>query len=208
MINWQVSVDSGMLRRMKSVGIDVSYVVERCQSTVVPNIDRLIRLCRRTGVQVVFTRVGCSRADFSDAMPHFREQFREADARDGQWACEVIEALRPEPGELSLIKTGSSAFVTSSLGTHLRNAGIEHVIYTGAVTNGCVLLTLASGFDLGYYGYMISDATATFSERVQTGTEEMVSAFMAPVLTTAEISEQIARSALEHAAGELDLSAG
>jgi nicotinamidase-related amidase len=71
-----------------------------------------------------------------------------------------------------------------------------------------VLLTLASGFDLGYYGYMISDATATFSERVQTGTEEMVSAFMAPVLTTAEISEQIARSALEHAAGELDLSAG
>ena len=65
--------------------------------------------------------------------------------------------------------------------------GIEQVIYTGVVTNGCVFLTVAAGFDLGYHGWFVSDSTATFSERLQDLTEELISSYMARVVTTDEM---------------------
>ena len=52
--------------------------------------------------------------------------------------------------------------------------GIEQVIYTGVVTNGCASHR-GRGFDLGYHGWFISDSTATFSERLQSLTEELIS---------------------------------
>ena len=116
---------------------------------------------------------------------------REVGATDGSWACEVIEPLRPEPGDISLIKTGSGGFGTSNLDSHLRNMGIRNVLYTGVITNGCVLLTLAAGFDLGYNGYLVADATATFSQRWQDLTEELVGVYMAKVVTTTQIIDEL-----------------
>lgn len=63
--------------------------------------------------------------------------------------------------DLSLLKTGSSGFGTSDLHSRLAEIGIEHVLRTGAATNGCVLTTFVDAIDLGYHGYLVSDATAT-----------------------------------------------
>lgn len=49
------------------------------------------------------------------------------------------------------------------------------------------MLSVGQGFDLGYRGYMVSDATAAFSERLQQATEEIVSGYMARVVTTDEM---------------------
>ena len=48
-------------------------------------------------------------------------------------------------------------------------------------------LTVAAGFDLGYHGRSVSDSTATFSERLQDLTEELISSYMAQVVTTDEM---------------------
>jgi len=53
------------------------------------------------------------------------------------------------------------------------------------------LLTLAAGFDLGYRGYLVSDTTATLSQRWQDLTEELVGVYMAKVVTTAQIIEEL-----------------
>jgi biuret amidohydrolase len=90
---------------------------------------------------------------------------RETRAVDGSWACEVIDALRLQPGDITLIKTGSGCFLTSNLDNHQRNMRISHVLYTGVITNGCVLLTLAAGFDLGYHGYLVGDALRPFRNK-------------------------------------------
>ncbi len=191
MVNWQVTRGAGMLGPMEKDGVPVDYIVERVNQTVVPNLQRLFAVCRKRGARIVYLRVGCYQPDYSDSIGPFRNMMRETGARDGSWACEVIDALRPEPGDVSLLKTGSGGFVTSNLDNHLRNMGIRHVLYTGVITNGCVLLTLAAGFDLGYHGYLIADGTATFSQRWQDLTEEIVGVYMAKVVTTDQIIDQL-----------------
>ena len=158
---------------------------------MVPNLQHLFAVCRETRAKIVHLRVGCFQTDFSDSLPAMREIMREAGAIEGSWACEVIDPLRPEPGDVSLLKTGSGGFGTSNLDIHLRNMGIKNVLYTGVITNGCVLLTLAAGFDLGYRGYLVSDTTATLSQRWQDLTEELVGVYMAKVVTTAQIIEEL-----------------
>ena len=191
MINWQVTRGKGMLGPMEKEGIPVDYIVERVNKTVVPNLQHLFAVCRETGAKIVYLRAGCFQPDFSDSIGPFREIMRETGAVEGSWACEVIDPLRPEPGDVSLLKTGSGGFGTSNLDIHLRNMGIKNVLYTGVITNGCVLLSLATGFDLGYHGYLVSDTTATFSQRWQDLTEEIVSVYMAKVVTTAQIVDEL-----------------
>ena len=135
----------------------------------------------------------------SDALPAFRPVFRAAGARADSLSCAVIDELRPQDGDISLVKTGSGGFTTSGLDGHLRNLGIEHVLYTGVITNGCVLLTLAAGFDLGYYGYLVSDSTATYSEGLQQSAESLVSGWLAELVTTDSVIETL-RTAARRAA--------
>jgi biuret amidohydrolase len=191
MVNWQVTRADGMLGLMEKDGVTVDYIVDRVNETVVPNLQHLFAVCRENGAKIVYLRVGCFQPDFSDSIGPFRKMMREVGATERSWACEVIQSLRPQPGEVSLLKTGSGGFGTSNLDIHLRNMGIRNVLYTGVITNGCVLLTLAAGFDLGYHGYLVSDATATFSQRWQDLTEEIVGVYMAKVVTTAEIIDEL-----------------
>jgi nicotinamidase-related amidase len=194
MVNWQVprtpSVDGD---------VDFTYFVRKLADETIPNLRRLIAACRSAGARIVYLRVGCYADDYSDALPAFRQVFRAAGARAGSLSCAVIDELRPQDGDLSLVKTGSGGFTTSGLDGHLRNLGIEHVLYTGVITNGCVLLTLAAGFDLGYYGYLVSDSTATYSEGLQESAESLVSGWPAELVTTDSIIETL-RTAARRAA--------
>ncbi len=187
MVNWQVTRGAGMERD----DVAVDYAVDRVSGVLVPNLQRLPSVCRGMGVKVVYLRVGCCQADFSDSIAPFRKVMSATGALDGSWACDVIDALRTEPGDISRLKTGSGGFLTSNLDRHLRNMGIRHVLYTGVITNGCVLLTLAAGFDLGYHGYLVADATATFSQRWQEAAEELVGVYLARIVTTQEIIDQL-----------------
>jgi ureidoacrylate peracid hydrolase len=187
MLNWQVTRGTGMLGGLEKNGVDIEYLAGRVERTVVPNLQRLIAGVRSSGGRVVYLRVGAHAADYSDGQPHLQRSFRNAGARDGQWACEVIESLRPLDGDLSMIKTGSSGFLTSNLHNCLRNMGIDHLLFTGVVTNGCVLSTLMGGWELGYYCHLLTDATASFSQRLQDYVEEMVSGYLGAVSTTDEV---------------------
>jgi nicotinamidase-related amidase len=108
------------------------------------------------------------------------------------WGAEVIDDLDVVPDDVSLIKTGSLGFPTSGLDSHLRNMHIEHVIYTGVITNGCVFLTAAGGMDRGYAGYLASDATATVTAAtLQRTTERLVDGFIATVASTDVLIDEL-----------------
>ena len=69
--------------------------------------------------------------------------------------------------------------------------GIEQIIYSCVVVNGSVLATLAARFDLGYHGWLVNDATATFSHQLQVNTEEIIRGNMATIISTDEIIKMI-----------------
>jgi biuret amidohydrolase len=187
MVNWNVP------RTPNSSGLAPAYYVERLAKMVIPNHQRLLNACREAGVTVVFLRVGCSRPDYGDGLAVMRGAFKSNQARDGMPACDVIAELFQE-GDLSLLKTGSGGFNSSALDIHLRNMGIVHVLYTGVITNACVLLTVAAGFDLGYSGHLVSDATATFSQELQDQAENLIGQFMAQIATTDEMVKLLSAS--------------
>jgi len=191
MVNHQCTPGAGMLAAWEASGVDISHIVDRVQSCVIPANERLLAAARALGAKVVFLRVGAFDVDYADLAPGFRG-IAAWEPRADLWGTRVIDALDVVPGDISLIKTGSGGFTTSALDSHLRNMRIEDVIYTGVITNGCVLLTAASGFDLGYRGYLASDATATVSERVQRTTERLVDGFIATVARTDDLIAALA----------------
>ena len=192
MVNHQLTPGRWFLADTESRGLDTAYLVNRVQVGVVPALQRLLPAARAVGARVVYLRIGSLAADHADGSPATRGFFPAWQAHEGSDACAVVDALRPEHGDLSILKTGSGGFTTSALDLHLRNMGVENVVYTGVVTNACVLATLAAGFDLGYRGYLVSDATATFTQRLQDMTEELVGFAMAEVVSTDEVVDRFA----------------
>jgi ureidoacrylate peracid hydrolase len=187
MVNHQCTAGRGMLGDWAAHGVaDPSYFLDRLATTVLPAHAVLLATVRRHGGKVIFLRVGAYDAEFADLTPGFKG-IAAWEPRADSWATEVLADIELRQGDISLIKTGSGGFYTSGLDSHLRNMKIDTVIYTGVITNGCVFLTAAGGFDRGYRGLVAADATATLSARLQTTTELLIDGFIANVVQTQDI---------------------
>lgn len=190
MINHQCVPGQGMLAAWEASGVDTSYIVERVRDVTIPATQRLVTGARVAGTKIVFLRVGAYDASYADLTPAFRG-IAPWEPRADLWGSQVIDEIDVCPGDISLIKTGSGGFYTSALDSHLRNMGIENVLYAGVITNGCVLLTAAGGMDRGYRGYLVADATATVTESLQLTTEHLIDGFIATVVDSHTVVEAL-----------------
>lgn len=77
----------------------------------------------------------------------------------------------------------------------LRNLGVRTVLYAGVVTNACVLLTVAAGYDLGYRQYLLADCTAALSDEDQHYAERFMDNYMAQAVTAAEAVQALRAAA-------------
>ena len=186
MINRCLVRGVGMMKGMEADGVHIDDFLDRTYGTVVPNLRRLLDTSRAAGLRVVFVNGGCYAPDFSDCVPQMRTNYREWNALVGTWDMAVISEIEMAPSDMTVIKAASGGFA-SELDVRLRNMGVEQVIYVGVVTTGCVFLTVTAGFDLGYHGWLVADCTATFSDRLQDMAEELISSFMAKVVTADEM---------------------
>ena len=77
----------------------------------------------------------------------------------GGWDYDLVDALKPQPGDIRVHKTRYSAFFNSQLDSVLRARGIRNIVFVGIASNVCVESTLRDGFHLEYFGVMLEDAT-------------------------------------------------
>ena len=77
----------------------------------------------------------------------------------GGWDYQLVDQLKPQPGDIVLPKPRYSGFFNTALDSILRSRGIRHLIFTGIATNVCVESTLRDGFFLEYFGIVLEDAT-------------------------------------------------
>jgi len=77
----------------------------------------------------------------------------------GGWDYALVDALKPEPGDVVIEKPRYSAFYNTQLDSILRGRGIRTLVFTGIATNVCVESTLRDGFFLEYFGIVLEDAT-------------------------------------------------
>lgn len=183
MINWQAHRDGTSIAALRAGGADAQadYMLTRCENLVMPRLRTVLAAARQTGVRVVHVRLASRSADYGDVVPAFQPYMRGAKAADGDWATEPLDGLWAE-GDVSVVKRGSGAF-SSDLDAVLRERGIRTLVYAGVLTSACVLVSVASGFDLGYRQYVISECTAALSDEEQSAAERLISTYLAQIVS-------------------------
>jgi ureidoacrylate peracid hydrolase len=136
-------------------------------------IAKVLDAARAAGVQVIYLQNGWD-PDYSEAggpgSPNWHKSnalktMRSRPELHGQllarggWDYELVDAVKPQPGDISLHKPRYSAFFNSQLDSVLRARGIRNIVFVGIASNVCVESTLRDGFHLEYFGVMLEDAT-------------------------------------------------
>lgn len=70
--------------------------------------------------------------------------------REGTDGWKLHPALRPLPDDFSVQKKHGNAFQGTTLQSIMESKGLENLVITGMVTQGCVRATSLGGLDLGY----------------------------------------------------------
>ncbi|GAB5375582.1 MAG: cysteine hydrolase [Acuticoccus sp.] len=80
----------------------------------------------------------------------------------GEHGHDIVDELKPLPGEIVLDKPGKGAFHQTDLGQILINRGIDTLIVCGVTTEICVHTTIREANDRGYHCVALADACASY----------------------------------------------
>jgi ureidoacrylate peracid hydrolase len=149
-------------------GFDISGAAK-----VIENTKQVLEVARAAGVQVIYFQNGWD-CEYVEAGGPGSPNFHKSNALKtmrknpalmgkllarGGWDYELVDELKPKPGDIQLHKTRYSGFFNSQLDSVLRARGIRHLVFVGIATNVCVESTLRDGFFLEYFGVVLEDAT-------------------------------------------------
>ncbi|MEO1352715.1 MAG: cysteine hydrolase family protein [Cyanobacteria bacterium J06635_15] len=82
--------------------------------------------------------------------------------RADQPGCEFKSEVKPLSHEPIFQKTVNSAFIGTSLESHLRDNTIDSLVVVGLTTDHCVSTSTRMAANLGFRVFLVSDGTATF----------------------------------------------
>lgn len=129
--------------------------VPDAQATV-PNIRRLLEKARAAGVKVVYTQDWHPEGD-----PEFDIWPRHV--VHGTWGAQIIDELKPHPGDTVLQKVRYDGFYGTQLEHLLHLWGIKSVVIVGTVANICVLHTAGSAALRWYKVVLPEDGTSALT---------------------------------------------
>jgi ureidoacrylate peracid hydrolase len=144
-------------------GRDISHI-----RAIIPNVAAVNDAARAKGVKVIYVvhRVTADQRElgpmtrFRAGGPRSRPEEREGTIIEGTWGTEIIDELKPKPGEMTIIKRRFSAFVGTELDMMIKTFDIRYLIFVGVATNICVESSLRDASQLQYLPVLVSDGVA------------------------------------------------
>lgn len=174
MIDMQYATGSrqgALARKLQAEGSHVGdYRFDRIERSVMPNALRLRAHFTKLQRPVLHVTIGAARPDALDAPVHMRKLFVEFENHVGSRQHEIVDELKPLPGEHVLRKTTIGAFASTGIDSLLRALGCEQLYLTGVSTNMCVETTAREAADRGYLVTLVEDACGTTHEDLHQAT--------------------------------------
>jgi len=178
---------------------------------IIPNIRRLIDVCRGKRVPVIFTEfvystgVPCLRGDpfgieHLPAKPGEPTGFAYPSSNcligpgrgEGPNSADTVGELAPRPDELIVRGHTYDKFYGTPLDLALRSQDIRYLLITGVVTEVCVNATLMSASTRDYRVTAVSDAVASVDPHLQEACFAIWQRKFARLRTTTEVIEELA----------------
>ncbi|ADV64462.1 cysteine hydrolase family protein [Desulfurococcus mucosus] len=153
---------------------------------IIPAISRIASIARSKGIPVIYL------ADHHYPFDHELSIWG-PHAMQGDPESDIIDELKPGPGDIVLYKRSYSGFRETGLDYILRDLGVDTVILTGIHTHICVLHTAIDAFYNRYKIIVVEDAVSAFNK----GDHEWALNYMRTVLGSTILSSREVVSLLE-----------
>jgi ureidoacrylate peracid hydrolase len=153
-------------------GIDIAPI-----KAVVEPTAKVIATARRSGIHVIYLKMefrpGLSDLGNDESANALRHRFFGVgecmvapDGSEGRflvrgtWNTEIVDELKPEPGDVVVSKHRFSGFFGTDLEIILKTLGVRNLVFTGCTTSVCVESTLRDAFFRDYRCVLLEDCTA------------------------------------------------
>lgn len=160
---------------------------------VVPVIKSILAASRALGLHIFHTREG-HEPDLSDLSPSKRDRQMKATNGHhnigigdkgpmgrllvrGEYGHDIIDDLKPRPGEVVIDKPGKGSFWSTDFHRRLMARDITHLLLCGVTTECCVTTTAREANDRGFECCILSDGTGGFNSTFVEVSLEMISSF-------------------------------
>ena len=165
----------------EALGNDVSLL----RKTIEP-IRKILDAARKKKMLVIHTREG-HRQDLSD-LPKSKKLRGKLKAGigdpgpmgrilvRGEVGHDIIDELKPAPGEPVIDKPGKGAFYATDLDSILHNRGITQLVVCGVTTEVCVNTSVREANDRGYDCLVLEDCVGSYFPEFQTAALNMIKA--------------------------------
>jgi nicotinamidase-related amidase len=165
----------------EALGNDVSLL----RRAIAPT-KKVLDAARARGMLVVHTREG-HRPDLTDLPPNKKLRGRlKAGIGDpgpmgrilvrGEYGHDIVDELKPAPGEPVVDKPGKGAFYATDLDSLLRNRGIGQLVVCGVTTEVCVNTSVREANDRGYDCLVLEDCVGSYFPEFQAAALAMIKA--------------------------------
>jgi len=138
---------------------------------VVENSVRAVDLCRRIGIQVIFSRWGLRGDGWDVGMwAHKWPTWQAGTPAGPSWtneATEIVEELTPQDGEPVFDKSRYSSFYGTPLDTWLQHLPhVDTLVMIGVTTGFCVRYTVEDAFSRDYKVIVLADCTTAINDPI------------------------------------------
>jgi nicotinamidase-related amidase len=134
-----------------------------------PRIEKFVKRARAHGVHIAYTQDTHIEGDLEWGT------FPEHCAR-GSWGWQIIDSLRPQPGEVVVQKVRYDGFYATTLDHFLSHVWrVKNVIIVGTVSNICVLHTAASAGQRWFRVILAAESISAMTDFDQAMTLRQVS---------------------------------
>jgi nicotinamidase-related amidase len=184
----------GLAEKVRAAGLDdICAEYQQEVANILPRIRALKDACRQAGIEVIHLRCASYTGDGRDGCALFKAV--DVTEQGDEIAAAIVDEVVPVGDEIVITKVSTAAFNGSDLDTVLRNRGIDTLIVTGLVTDGCVEGTVRGAADRGYRVFLVGDAAASWTRAQHQAAVRILGRWSARVLDTAEALRRISGDA-------------